>query len=233
MDRADAPLNRRIAGRDADGAQRCHLRFTPAPAPRCPQTAGHHPLPPSPADDSPAPRPADVRCAPAPSSNIRRTAEGRCRSNKVEGQQLLPGGCFSSPAKDCWGTIATKRSTASGVNSGLWLGDGSKRAHLHPPLAHHLDHLLINHVMHRNVHPGIAVAKGFQRLRQNVGGKRRHRGDRNFTRCGVSSDAWPPRRYPSRPAADGPSAKRVPLLGKGHFAGAALQQRPPTPPPTL
>ena len=35
MDRADALLNRRIAERDADGAQRCHLRFT-APAPRCP-----------------------------------------------------------------------------------------------------------------------------------------------------------------------------------------------------
>ena len=28
MDRADALLNRRIAERDADGAQRCHLRFT-------------------------------------------------------------------------------------------------------------------------------------------------------------------------------------------------------------
>ena len=80
--------------------------------------------------------------------------------------------------------------------------------------------------MHRDVHAGIAVAKGLQRLRQDVGGKRRHRGHRNFTPLqGKALTHGLLDVIPVGQQLTGHRQKEFPLLGKGHFAGAALQQR--------
>ena len=82
--------------------------------------------------------------------------------------------------------------------------------------------------MHRDVHPGIAVAEGFQRLRQNVGGERRHRGDRDF--AALQGKALAHRLLNVIPVGQqltGHRQKEFPLLGEGHFAGAALQQGAP------
>jgi len=152
---------------------------------------------------------------------------GTLQGNKIEGQQLLPGELLflrqrGLPGNDRHEAVHRQRGKQQ-VVGGRWLEGNT---HLHSPLAHHLDHLLINHVMHRDVHAGIAVAKGLQRLRQDVGGKRRHRGHRNFTPLqGKALTHGLLDVIPVGQQLTGHRQKEFPLLGKGHFAGAALQQR--------
>ncbi len=98
-------------------------------------------------------------------------------------------------------------------------------AQLHLAVAHHLDHLLVDHVVHRDVDARVAAAEGHQRRRQQVAGEGGHGGDRQATQ--LQGEALAQQLLGVVPLGDQPLGQghqRLPLGGKAHAAGAAGQQ---------
>jgi hypothetical protein len=92
-------------------------------------------------------------------------------------------------------------------------------------VAHHLQHLLVDHVVHRHPHPRIGVAEGAQRRRQAVAGERGHGRHRHLAQ--LQAEVLTQQVLgvvPVGQQAHGNRQQGLALGGQRHAAGGAHQQ---------
>ena len=113
------------------------------------------------------------------------------------------------------------------MNANLQVFRFYHHAELHPPIADHLDYLLVDHVMDGHVDLRIVVAKHFERGGQQVRRERRHRGDGYLPQ--LEREMLAQQLFgtvPVRQQSPRDGRQQCPLRCQRHTAGGTYQQRP-------
>lgn len=161
MDCSNALFYRRVIQRDTDRAQRRHLRLAERRDGTAAQPARDH----SPDRHQLMTLQRHVQLSAASRQLLLHHQTYRRRAlqgDEIQRQQLFP--CKALLARqrglfrhDSNKPVEAQRGKQQVVRRCRFKGD----AHLDSPLPHHLNHLLVDNVMHGNVDPGMTIAKRF------------------------------------------------------------------------